>query len=333
MLAGLALTPQRRVLTSRWFVAGAALAVLIALPNVLWQALHGFPMWELLRNGQSGKNVIAAPGLYMLQQLLLTNLVLAPIWIVGLIWLLCNRSARFLGYTYVILTLLMIAFHAKHYYAGDAYPMLFAAGATAIDGWTKRRIALQGAIAAVAIAGGLVFMPFSLPVLSEPAMVSYAQRLGSALHLSRKTMQTERFRTSILPEDWADMHGWPELAATVTRVYYSLPAQQRDLAAIVASNYGEAAAIDFFGSKFGLPPALSGHNNYWLWGTHGYSGDVVVDVNGDCGAGSHLFRSERLAARFNAPWVISYEQNIPIMVCKGIRTPLPALWPTLRTYI
>jgi 4-amino-4-deoxy-L-arabinose transferase-like glycosyltransferase len=333
LLVALALVPQRGILRSRWFFAGAGLAVLIALPNFTWQAVHAFPMWELLRNGQNGKNLVAGPGLYLFQQLLLTNLFLSPVWITGLIWLLRNPTARFLGYTYVILMLLMIALHAKHYYAGNVYPIPIAAGGVAIEGWTKGRTWLQTMLAGAAIVAGCFFLPFSLPVLSEEPMVRYAAFVGELLHIKRSAMQTERFRTSVLPEDWADMHGWPELAAKVAQIYIALPPAEQRQAAIVGSNYGEAAAIDFFGKAYGLPPALSGHNNYWLWGPRGYSGNVVIDVNGDCGASLHLFRSARLVARFNPPWVISYEQNIPIMLCEGIRTPLPQLWPKLRNFI
>jgi 4-amino-4-deoxy-L-arabinose transferase-like glycosyltransferase len=332
LVAGLALTPKRRVLATPWFAAGAAVAVAIALPNFIWQAAHGFPMWELLRNGANGKNVVASPLLFLFQQLLLTNLFASPIWIVGLIWLLGNAAARFLGYAYVILIAVMIALHAKHYYPADVYPIVMAAGGVAIESWIANA-ALRGAIVAATIAAWLFFVPFSLPVLSEPAMVSYAEFVGDVLHVKRSAMQTEVHRTSALPEDWADMHGWPELVATVAQVYHALPPGQRSQAAIVASNYGEAAAIDFFGPQYRLPPAISGHNNYWLWGWHGYSGNVVVDVHGDCGASDHLFESGRLAARSNPPWVISYEQDVPIMVCTGIRTPLSALWPKLRNYI
>ncbi len=333
LVIGLALTPFRRVLLSRWFVAGAALATLIALPNFIWQAAHGFPMWELLRNGQNGKNVIAGPALFLAQQLLITNLFLSPVWIVGLVALLWNRTSRFLGYTYLILIAMMIALHAKHYYPGDIYPILIAAGGVAIESWTKRWIWLQTALAVAAVAAGLFFLPFSLPVLSEESMVSYSVFVGNTLHISHKALQTEAHRTSLLPEDWADMHGWPQLVATVADVYRALPPDQRAQAAIVTSNYGEAAAIDFFGGAYGLPPALSGHNNYWLWGTHGYSGNVVIDVHGDCGRDDRLFRTARLAATSNPPWVISFEQNVPIMVCTGIRTPLAQLWPKLRHYI
>lgn len=333
ILAGLTLTPQRRVLTSRWFFAGAVLAALIALPNFLWQAVHGFPMWELLRNGQSGKNLTASPALYFFQQLLLTNLFLSPIWIAGLIWLLYVRTARFLAYAYLILTLGMIGLRAKHYYAGNAYPMLIAAAGVAFEQWTKRSSWLRAPLIAATVLAGLFFLPFSMPVLSETAMIRYQDFVGSLLHIQRRTMQTERGRMSALPEDWADMHGWPELTATIARIYDALPPSQRAQAAIFASNYGEAAAIDFFGAPYRLPPALSGHNNYWLWGPRGYSGNVAIDVNGDCGAAEHLFRTAQLVTRFNPPWVISYEQNIPIMLCTGIRQPLSVLWPKLRNYI
>jgi 4-amino-4-deoxy-L-arabinose transferase-like glycosyltransferase len=334
LVVGLLIVSQRRILATPWFLAGTALALLLALPNFLWQALHGFPMWELLRNGQQGKNVVASPGLFLFQQLLLTNLFAWPIWVAGLIALLRGGAARFLGYAYIVLIAIMIALHAKHYYPADVYPILMAAGGVAIEGWIGLP-ALRYAIATVVVAAWLFFAPFSLPVLSEPAMVRYSAFVGQLLHIRRSAMATEHHRSSALPEDWADMHGWPELTATIANVYRSLTPAERAQVVVVASNYGEAAAVDFFGGAYGLPPAISGHNNYWLWGTHGYSGNVIIDVNGDCGATSFpgLFRTARLAARSNPAWVISYEQKIPISVCTGIRTPLSQLWPKLRDYI
>jgi hypothetical protein len=223
LLGGLMLTPQRRAMASPWFFAGIALAGLIAFPNFLWQALHGFPMWELLRNGQSAKNLVATPALYLFAQLLLTNLFLSPFWIAGWYWLLRDAATRFLGYAFAILTILMIALHAKHYYAADAYPMLMAAGGVAVERWTARAAAIRPALVAAALAAGLFFLPFTLPVLREQQMLRYTTFVGMVLHLNRATMQTERGRTSALPEDWADMHGWPELAQTVTQIYESLP--------------------------------------------------------------------------------------------------------------
>lgn len=334
LCAGLLLTRQRRILWSRWFAAGVAVAALIVLPNVLWQTHYGFPMLELLRNGQQGKNVVVGPGLYLFQQLLLTNLFLSPIWIVGLVWLLVrNEPQRFLGLTYIVLIALMIVLHGKHYYPGDVYPIVMAAGGVVIASWTQRVRVVQVAVAVAMILAGLFFLPFSLPVLSEPAMVDYSALVSRVLHVSKSTMATEHHQSAELPTDWADMHGWPELVQTVARIYDAMPPEQRAQAAVFASNYGEAAAIDFFGPAYGLPHAISGHNNYWLWGPDGFSGNVVIDVNGDCGASRHLYRSARLTTRLNAAWVISYETGIPIMVCTQPRTNLSNLWPSLKNYI
>ena len=123
--------------------------------------------------------------------------------------------------------------------------------------------------------------------------------------------------------------------ASVAGIYDSLPPQERAQAAILASNYGEAAAIDFYGPHYGLPPALSGHNQYWLWGPRGYSGNVLIDVHGDCERerDPHLYRSQRVAAIFMNPWVRPFENAFPIMLCRGITIPLAVYWPKLRSYI
>jgi 4-amino-4-deoxy-L-arabinose transferase-like glycosyltransferase len=332
LCAGLAIAPQRRVLLSRWLFAGAALALVIALPNFIWQAAHDFPMWELLRAGQNGKNTTPGPLLYLFQQILISSLVPALVWIAGLIWVLREKTTRFLGYAYVVLILEMIVLHGKHYYAADIYPILIAGGGVAIERWIGS-FALRAVVTTAVAAAGIALIPFSLPVLGEVQMVAYDAQVSSALHISRAAMATEHHKNAKLPSDWADMHGWPELAAAVAGVYDALPAEQKAQAVIAASNYGEAAAIDFFGKRYGLPPAISGHNNYWLWGTHGYSGNVVIDVNGDCGADMHFFRAARLATTFSSPWGQSYEQDLPIMVCTGITKPISEIWPDLKNYI
>jgi hypothetical protein len=100
----------------------------------------------------------------------------------------------------------------------------------------------------------------------------------------------------------------------------------------VCSPSSSAAAIDFFGRSKGLPPVISGHDQYYLWGTHGRSGNVLIDVGGDCGAKEHLFQSSERAATFTSPWIARYEDNLPIMVCRGIKEPLAELWPRVKSY-
>ncbi|MDQ2679591.1 MAG: glycosyltransferase family 39 protein [Candidatus Eremiobacteraeota bacterium] len=327
---GLLLTPQRRILWGRWFVAGVALAIAIVLPNLLWQAHYGFPMWELLRAGQDGKNLIAGPLLYIAQEILITGLFTFPVWVIGLIWLLRNGTLRFLGYAYAVLIVEMLLFHGKHYYPAAVYPILMAAGAVWIEAWTQRVRPVRIAVLAYTLALGPLFIPFALPMLPEPLFIAYQSRLGNLLDVPKTALATEHGRElSALPGDWADMHGWPEMAAQIQSVYEALPASDRAQAVVVASNYGEAAAVGFFTPNV---PVISAHNQYWLWGTRGYSGNVVIDVNGDCGAKEHLFRSARRAATFRAPYTIGWETDVPIMVCRGINVPLATLWPQLKKY-
>jgi 4-amino-4-deoxy-L-arabinose transferase-like glycosyltransferase len=331
MLVGIALSPSRRILLTPWFAAGMALAGAIVLPNFIWQASHQFPMWELLRNAQiTGKNVVLSPGAYAGEQLVITNPLLAPVWIVGLVRAFVDTRLRWVGWTYVLLIAMMIALHGKHYYPADVYPLLIASGALTVEAWTQRARFLRPAVVAIAVLFSLWLIPLVEPILPEAQVAAYQQTLARRLHLSAAS---ENNRQPAIGQDFADMHGWPQLAALVARVYDALPPAQRVQAAIVASNYGEASAIDVFGAAYHLPPALSGHNNFWIWGTHGYTGNVVIDVNGDCGASAHVFRSSTRAATFTAPWIMPYEDGIPIMRCEGIRVPLQRLWPRLKKFI
>ncbi|MBV8530362.1 MAG: glycosyltransferase family 39 protein [Candidatus Eremiobacteraeota bacterium] len=332
ILAGLLLTAQRRVLASPWFLAGVAIAAAIALPNFVWQAVHGYPMWTLLRDAQTYKNTAIAPLQYLATQLLVTHPLLAPVWLIGLATLLRRRDARFLGLGYVALIFQMIALHGKHYYPGDIYPIPIAAGAVAIEAWTARIALLRPILAAYALAAGTLLVPLLVPVLPERTMSAYDRVAQSMLEREVDLARTDRSNIGNLPPDWADMHGWRELAAVVARIYRTLPPDQRSQAAILASNYGEAAAIDFFGAEYGLPPVLSGHNQYWLWGPRGYSGNLLIDVHGECDRDARLFRVHRVVAHFSNPWGRPFENGFPISICRGITTPLAVLWPKLRIY-
>ncbi len=128
------------------------------------------------------------------------------------------------------------------------------------------------------------------------------------------------------------MQGWPELTATVAQAYATLAPEERAHAVIFAQNYGEAAAVEFFGTDYSLPPVVSGHNQYYLWGTRGRTGDVLIDIDGDCGEKYHLYRSSTLAATFTHPYVRPFESRLPIVICRGINRPLADFWPTVKFY-
>ena len=332
MVGALVALPQRRALVTPWFVGGVLIAAAIALPNFIWQAAHGYPMWTLLHDADEYKNAQLSPLEYVATQILITHPLLAPISLVGLVTLLRRSDARFLGIAYLGLIAQMIALRGKDYYPGDVYPILIAAGAVTIEAWTACALWWRPVLAAYAFVAGVLLVPLLMPVLPERAMLAYDRLAQTMLAREVALAKSERTQIGNLPPDWADMHGWRELTALVARVYRSLPPAQRAQAAILASNYGEAAAIDFFGAEYGLPPVLSGHNQYWIWGTHGYSGNVLIDVHGECDRDARLFRVHRVVARFSNPWGRPFENGFPVSICEGITAPLAAVWPKLRSY-
>jgi hypothetical protein len=330
LLVGLLLTPERKILFSRWALYGSLVCAGIALPNLVWQAYYGFPQLELLRNAHHGKNAEVGPPMYVLQQLLITGVLLAGVWIAGLAWLFAKQRLRFLAYAFVALIAFMILSHAKHYYPADVYPYLMAAGGVAIEAWTRARRLLRVIVTTAILVAGIGFTPLGMPVLSEQRTVAYQDWLMRILHIQRRALATENLPQVELSGDYADMHGWPELASAVARVYQSLPPAERAQAAIYAQNYGEAGAIDFFGRQYGLPPAISGHNQYFLWGTRGYTGNVLICVG--CRSNSGLYERCTQEASFTSPWIQAYEDHLPIKVCRGIKKPLAEIWPAVKAY-
>ncbi len=330
LLVALLVTPQRRVLWNRWLLAGAGLAVLIALPNVLWQASRDFPMWELLRNAQHGKNVVLGPVEFLGAQFLIHNPVLAVVWVSGLVFLLRVPSTRFLGLGYLFLMAEMFVLHAKHYYPANIYPVLFAAGGVALAQWTASLPSLRVALVGVLLFFGLLLVPYALPVLPLPAFLAYHGRLAPLLHLD--AAKTENQRMGPLPPDWADMQGWPELAEAVAAVYRALPEEERAKAVVLADNYGEAAALDFFGGRLGLPPVISGHNQYWLWGPRGYDGSVLIDVNANVQDDARLCQRATRGASFSSPLSMPYESHFDIVVCRGLELPVANFWVRQKSF-
>jgi 4-amino-4-deoxy-L-arabinose transferase-like glycosyltransferase len=327
MLLALALTPERRILFTPWFVAGMLLGSTIALPSLLWQISHGWPFVVMIHHQQASELIVHSPASYMLQQVFITNPLLAPIWIAGVIYALREAQLRWIGLTYVFLLVAMIGLHARNYYPGDAYPLVLATGALAIERASALR-AWRPAIVATVAAVSLLTLPFTYPGIAEAKLAAV---IAAGQRVVKIDLKPTRDTYAPITENFADMHGWPELTAVVAGVYGSLPPQDRARAAILASNFAEAGAIDIFGKAHGLPPAISGHNNYWLWGNRGYDGSVVVEVNGTCGP--DFSRARVAVTHFYNEWAMPTENGIPISVCYGLNEPLAQYWPKLQLYI
>lgn len=327
LLAGVALGPQRRTLTARWALAGAAAAILIALPSLAWQAAHGFPIVQMLVNQQRDVLTERGPLQALLQQIVVTNPFLAPFWIAGLAFVFRRSRLRWIGWASVATIAVFVVFHGRNYYAGNVYPPLLAAGAVACER-AMRALGKRWLSIAYVAAAALPTIPFILPVLPAAALANVVATARRAVPIR---VSPERHSDAAITDNFAGMHGWPQLAATVASVYRSLSPQERAHAAIFAKDFAEASAIDVYGKRYGLPAAISGHNAYWTWGPLGYDGRVLIDVNGTCGA---AFARRRVAvARVRDSWASFSERDVPISICYDLREPLSRYWPSVRTYL
>jgi len=331
LAVGLLLTRERQALRTRWPWIGAAAAVLIFLPNILWQVRHDFATLEDLGNvARQGKNVVLGPLEFLGQQILILHPVLLPLWLAGLVWLFAARRGRLrmLGWTYLVLFGLMFALKGKNYYLAPIYPMLLAAGAVALESGLGRmrgsvRLAAQTAIVAVVLAAGTMTAPLALPLLEPAAYVAYEKRLGFA------PPKTEVAHRGPLPQLFGDQFGWEELVSDVAGIYGRLAPEERARTGIFANNYGEAGAINLFGPRFGLPPAVSAHQTHFLWGPGRSRGDIFIVLQDTRKDLEEVCASVEEAAVHSHPWGMA-EENRPIYVCRGLKTPLAEMWPRLK---
>lgn len=332
LVAGLLLTPARRCLRDRWIWVGGAMALATFLPHLLWQVQHGFPTGEFIRNATQLKIAVVSPIEFLTTQILFVHPLGVIVVLAGLILLLFAPPAkpfRALGWCFLAVLGIMLATRSKPYYLAPAFIPLFAAGGVALEAWLRGpKLAWAKPTLVSLLALGLaVTAPFVLPVLPVETYIRYAEFVGL------KPPSGERSELGKLPQHFADMFGWPEMVATVAKVYHSIPEAERSQCAIFGSNYGEAGAIDFFGPRYGLPKAISGHNNYWLWGARGYSGGCVITVGESRQDVEKLFEEVELAATFTHPYVMPYENNLPIFICRKPRVSLKASWPMTKKFI
>ena len=320
LAAGFLATDARRLLRSRYLLAGCLIAAALAAPDLIWQAAHGWPSIDVFRalQGDAGHN----RAVYWVGQVLFTGPVLVPLWVTGAIWSVRSEAARRfrpVGIGCVLVIALQFVLGGKVYYSGGAYTFLLAAGCVPAERWLAARGPLTGRIGPAAVlagamlAGALIAAPVTLPVL--PAR---------ALH----TAPVQKINY-----DLGEEIAWPKLVALVSREYHARSAAQRRLTTILTGNYGEAGAIDRYGPGLGLPRVYSGANNFWLWGPPPAAATAAIAVNLDPALLHREFRHVRRVATFwNGLGVSDDEQGVPVFVATGLRSSWARDWPAFRNY-
>jgi hypothetical protein len=330
IVAGLALVPERKLMFNRWFLLGGIVAVLLFMPTLVWQAMHHFPMYEELTNVKgSSKNAPVTLLSFLGAQVLLMSPPSCVVWVSGLYFFLVSargRNFRAIGIAYLVIYVAFVILKGKVYYIAPFFPVLLAAGAVELESIDARgwRPAIRYALPAVIVIVGVIVAPLAIPALPVEAFIRYQRVLGINVHFETR-------KTADLPQNFADMFGWPEMTATVAKVYDSMPPNERAKTAIYTRNYGEAAAIDFFGPRYGLPKAISGHMSYYLWGPRNWGGKIAITIGVNEADLKQIFASVDQAATLDTEYSMPDEQA-PIYICRNPTLPLAQMWPQTKLY-
>jgi 4-amino-4-deoxy-L-arabinose transferase-like glycosyltransferase len=313
LVLALLVTPARRYLRTRWPWLAGGLAFLGLLPDLIWNAVNNWPTVEFWRHYGVGTSPLAFFGAQIAQM----NPVAFPLAAAGLVFYFRKTGARFrlLGWTFVFAYVLLTVLRTKPYFLAPAYPILFAAGAVALErvrlrpwlAWIRPTY-----VALIALAG-ILLAPEVMPIL-PPAT----------------TMQAYGTLQQVL----ADRLGWDSLTQAVEQVYAALPPAQRAQVCVVASNYGEAGALEQLAAPGALPPVISGHNNYYLWGPGPCTGQVLIGVGFSPSDFQSTYADIRVAATQSCQYCVSFEQNVPIVVASNpkIAIDLARLWASVQHY-
>lgn len=332
LVVGLLVDRRWEPFRNRYFWLGGLVAAALVAPHLVWQAQTGWTTLEFMDNARRLKNVELAVGDFLVEQLMGNSPVGAIIWLAGLGVLLAARAFgpwRSLGLAWLAVLGVMLSTAAKPYYLTAAFAPLWAAGAVAIERWTasgRASLAIRSVLAATLLGLAAAAAPLARPVLPVERYVAYAAALGESPGTD------ERKEVGRLPQFFADMQEWRELAEAVGRAAGRLSPEERGAACVFGQNYGEAGAVEHFGAALGLPPAISAHNSWFLWGPGACTGEVLLVIGRDRERLDQLFDRVEAGAVWDCRDCMPYEDGLTVWIARGPRASIATIWPEIKNF-
>jgi hypothetical protein len=323
IVAGLLFTDGRRFLRTPWFWCGVFVAALICLPNFVWQVHHQFISLDFLRSIHARDVRRGATDGFLLSQLwICTNVITAPIWLAGLYYFLVapgGKRYRMIGWMYIVPLLLFLLARGRDYYLSPAYPMLFAAGSAWGEQWMGTLSAVRAHVVRRTTYYGLAIATVLAAAVLLPVAPAGSKwwKFADNLH-----------------GNFNEEFSWPEMAEAAAHIRDSLPSEDRDHLGILVGDAGQAGAITVFGTRYGLPTAISGSNTHWLrgYGNPPPSTLIVIGFSHDIG---RAFQSCELAGKVTNRYGIKNSaigDYTDIFVCRNLRLPWPEFWPRIHSF-
>jgi hypothetical protein len=306
-LLALLISQHRKLLFSRNFIWGSLIGFLIIVPNTIWQYQHNWAVFHHLDMLNKSQLVNVSATGFIVDQFMM-NLHAVVIWVTGLfVFFLFKDERKFfvLSLATLFILLLLLITHGKSYYTLGAYTLLMAMGGYAIEKYYSKRMKVVAIALTVILA--IPPIPFSLPVLSFPAMEKYSKALN-------QENRWEDGKIHSLPQDYADMTGWKELGDTVIKTYNSLPEDIRENCSIFTDNYGQAGAIYYYGRQYNLPRPISFNDNFLIWAPDSVTNDYLIYVNDELGDDmKFLFNHIEKKGEINNPYF--RENGLQVYFC------------------
>jgi Dolichyl-phosphate-mannose-protein mannosyltransferase len=332
LAVGLILTKYRNQLKAKELWIGAAAAFIIFLPNIIWQVSNNFPTLEFMHNATEFKNKSMSILEFANGSLHELNPGYILFVFTAIYFLFFNKDGKkyiMAGWIFVSVFFVFVFNNGKPYYMGVLFPVMIAAGVIGADTIisTYLKSFVRPLLVAVILPFTLIVAPFAIPILNVDTFIKYSEKLGVTPENS------ERSKLGSLPQFYADRFGWEDIVKKAALAYNRLSPEEKKEALIFCQNYGEAGAVDYYRKKYNLPPAISSHNNYWMWGyPKNYEGKILIVIGSNYKDNSEFFNNVELAESHSNKYGMPYE-NVDIFICKDPKSSIKDIWSKIKHFI
>lgn len=319
VIISILLSQHRRILFNKYFLYSCLIALLMVVPNIIWQIQNNFPTLEFYRNITVRKNVYTPPVPFILGQILNFSPASMLIWLPGFIYFLFSRSYRQYRFIAIFFLISFLFFMFSGTSRSDrlsfVYPIIFTAGGIFWESITNKKYFnwVVYPLIILLLTGTALALPVILPYFNYEKVKAHTEFLGLNTEL-------ERGKKPPLPQLIADRIGWKEKADMVGAAFNTLSAEEKARTIVAGENYGQAGALELYDKNFGFPLVASGHNNYYLWSKGRLHGNILLQLGSEDtynGLKQEFDSVYVFPAEFSSPYVSSHENNLRAYICRG----------------
>ncbi len=325
---GIVLTDQIKIFRRKELYISAAIFAILASPYIIWQFVYDFPTLEFMHNASADKIAEVSTFDFISGHLLEFGPANWFFLAGAILFSLFNKKYRYIGIIYISILVFFLLQKSKTYYMAPTITFTIAAGAVYVNSWIERfnKKWILPAFLLFLLPGALFPIPLATPIFSPQGYLSYTQAIGLA------PKNAEVYDSGALPQFYADMFGWQELADSVDAAVSRLPEDDLNNLHVFCWNYGEAGALTYYSDQLNIPPVISPHNSHYLWGYGNYDGKNLLFIGTSKEYLEKWFESVELVGKTKCELCMPYESDNPIWICKNLKVTVDEMWKQVKNY-